>query len=188
MRFFSIKLLDKRNYLLLYCTILFLSGIVFGSYLYTVSNDWLIHMFSKLIFINIADYTNDLSFYMICTSIYIVCSIICSTSFIGIIMNGFFIFSKAIQIIFSMMFIFFNIEITTSVFILVILPQVLIEVLFVFVLTIICSKLSINTFMVSFIVKDNFKLSHIVHYLLDYTIVILVLVVISMAFRVYVIG
>lgn len=188
MRFFSIKMNDKGNYLALYCSILLISGICFGSYLYTISNDWLIHICSKLFFINIPECSNDFNFYIISTSLYIVVSLVCSTSFIGIIMNGFFIFTKGIQIIISLIFIFFTYDITLMLFIFIIIPQLLIELLFVLMITMICSKLSLNTFMVSFVVSDNFKPSKIIHYLLDYTIVILVLMCLSMAFRVYLIG
>lgn len=188
MRFFTIKMNDQRKYILLYCSILFFSSILFGSYLYFNTSDWLHIYATKLFFINGIDYTDYYDLYIISTSLFIVLSIICSTSFIGVFMNGFIIYTKGIQIIFSLLYVFLTFDISFSIFILQILPQLVLEILLIYVIAIICSKLSINTFLITFILKDNFKKSKIINYLLDYIILILILLFFSMSFRVYIIG
>lgn len=188
MRFFSIKMGDKGNYLALYCTVMLIFGIIFGTYLFYHCNDWLLHNASNLFFIKNNDFINDYNFYIISTSLFIILSLICSTSFLGIIFNGFLIYTKGIQITFSLLYLIQNIKINFSTFTFIVLPQLIIEIFFIYIIGLICSKLAVNTFMVSFIVKDNFKPTKIMNYLLDYIIVILIILALSMAFRVYIIG
>ena len=55
-----------------------------------------------------------------------------------------------------------------------------------FFISLIFLRLSLNTFTTSFVTKEVFNSRKIINYILDYLIVILIIVTISMAFKVYV--
>lgn len=65
------------------------------------------------------------------------------------------------------------------------IPQMLIELILVYVISIISLRLSLNCLTISFITREVFNSRKIINYILDYVIIILIIVTISMAFKVY---
>ncbi len=185
MRFFSIKVNDKKFKITIFVSFTFVFGIIFGCFHYFHGSDELINSLSQLFFITKEGHTNSIGYYLLVTGIYIGGSIICSTSYLGMILNSFIVFFRGLHISYALLFLFINVGVNAETFILCLVPQIVIETIFTIFLTVICLKLSINTFMISFVVKDIFKGSRIIHYVLDYLIVILTIFSISMIFRIY---
>ena len=65
------------------------------------------------------------------------------------------------------------------------IPQLFIELLLTYVISIISLRLSLNCFTITFITREVFNSRKIINYILDYVIVILIIVTLSMAFKVY---
>ena len=61
-------------------------------------------------------------------------------------------------------------------------PQLIIELALTYIISII---LSINCFTISFLTTEVFNSRKIINYILDYVIIILIIVTLSMAFKVY---
>lgn len=187
MSFFNSKLKSKKMLINVFAISLFLFGFIFGCVYYFYGTDSIIDALSKLFFVKQENYTNDYNFYIAFTSIYIVLALFISTSFLGSILNSFIIFTKAIHIAVSTLYVFCVVKIPVVDIFLCYLPQLLIELVLIYVISIISLKLSINSFTVAFIVNDNFNTKKILNYVLDYVIVILIILTISMLFRVYLI-
>lgn len=187
MSFFKLRFKDKRSLITTFAIAMFIFGTIFGSIYYFYGTESMITMFSKLFFTKKEGFTNDYNFYIITTSSYILIALLVSTSFLGAIFNSFIIFTKAMHIAVSTLYLFCKIQISIGDMFLCYLPQLLIEIILLYVISIITLKLSINTFMISFTVNDTFNSKKIINYILDYLIVILIILSISMLFRVYLI-
>ncbi|EEO34106.2 hypothetical protein MBAG_03058 [Coprobacillus sp. D7] len=64
-------------------------------------------------------------------------------------------------------------------------PQLIIELALTYIISIISIRLSINCFTISFLTTEVFNSRKIINYILDYVIIILIIVTLSMAFKVY---
>ena len=65
-------------------------------------------------------------------------------------------------------------------------PQLILELALLYVISIIAIRLSLNCFTISFLTTEVFNSRKIINYILDYIIIILIIVSLSMAFKVYV--
>lgn len=187
MSFFNTKFKSKKVLINVFAMSLFIFGFIFGCVYYFYGTEIILDPLSKLFFVNKEGFTNDYNFYIAMTSLYIILALFISTSFLGAIFNSFIIFTKAMHIAVSSMYIFCQVQIPAVNIFTCYLPQLLIELALIYVISIISLKLSMNSFMVSFIVSDNFNSRKIINYILDYLIVILIILTISMLFRVYLI-
>ncbi|MFV0395310.1 MAG: hypothetical protein ACK5LC_13100 [Coprobacillaceae bacterium] len=166
---------------------LFGFGIIFGSIYYFYGWSSIVETLRKLFFISREAHVNDYNLYILITSIYILGSLFVSTSFLGIIFNSFIIFTKSMQISIATIYLFGEMQLSAAEIFTCYLPQMIIEVILIYVISIITLKLSLNSFMVSFVVQDNFNSKKIINYILDYLIIIMVILTVSMLFRVYLI-
>ena len=187
MSFLYKKINDKKNFIHLFITILFSCGFLFGFIYYKNGNQMIVETMSKLFFINKEGYTNDYYFYIYLTFFYIIISIVCSTSYLGILFVSFIIFTKGMHLLIGTTYLLAVVQIPIMSIVTVYLPQLLMELLLVYVISVISIKLSINSFMISFVIHDNFHIKKVLNYILDYLIVILVLLILSMVFRIYLI-
>lgn len=187
MGFFNRKFKGKRALTNIFAISLFIFGFIFGCIYYFYGDKDIIGMFGKLFFVNKEGYSNDYDFYILVTSIYIAVSLFVSTSFVGTLFDSFIIFTKGMHISIGTIFLFNDIHISVSDAFLSYFPQLLLEVVIIYVISIITLRLSINSFRVSFIINDNFNTKKIINYILDYLIIILILLTLTMLFRVYLI-
>lgn len=187
MNFFKLRFKDKKTLVTTFALTMFLTGAAFGSIYYFYGTEDMISFFSKLFFVKNKDYPNDYNFYILSTSIYILLALLLSTSFLGAIFNSFIIFTKAMHIVVASIYMFSKIQISITDVFICYLPQLVIELLLIYVISIITLKLSINSFMISFTVNDTYNFKKIINYVLDYLIIILIILSISMIFRVYLI-
>ena len=152
-------------------------GIIFGIIYYFYGSENLINLCKYIFFYKDNEITNNYNLYMTITGVYIFLSLFISTSFI--------IFSKGIQLTLATIFYFTLNEFSMGMFFLGYIPQMLIELILVYVISIISLRLSLNCLTISFITREVFNSRKIINYILDYVIIILIIVTISMAFKVY---
>ncbi|WP_279006665.1 hypothetical protein, partial [Thomasclavelia cocleata] len=160
-------------------------GIIFGIIYYFYGSENLINLCKYIFFYKDNEITNNYNLYMTITGVYIFLSLFISTSFLGIFFNSFIIFSKGIQLTLATIFYFTLNEFSMGMFFLGYIPQMLIELILVYVISIISLRLSLNCLTISFITREVFNSRKIINYILDYVIIILIIVTISMAFKVY---
>lgn len=187
MSFFQRTINDKKNFIHLFVFILFLCGFLFGFIYYDKGSKLIVSAMSELFFISKKGHTNDYNYYIFIISLYIVVSILCSTSYLGIVFVSFIIFSRGMHILIGSIHLLSVVQIPIMSIVTVYLPQLIIELLITYVISIISIKLSINSFMIAFVLHDNYHIKKVLNYVLDYLIVILILLTVSMLFRVYLI-
>lgn len=187
MGFFKAKFKGKKAVIHIFAVSLFIFGVIFGSIYYFYGWPSIIDVLGKLFFVNREGVPNDYSLYILTTSIYILGSLFVSTSFLGVFFNSFIIFTKSMQISIATIYLFGEMQLSAAEIFTCYVPQLLIEVILIYVISIITLKLSMNSFMVSFIVQDNFNSKKIINYILDYLIIIMIILTASMLFRVYLI-
>lgn len=185
MNILKFKLSTQKFRLLLLSSVLLISGIIFGIMHYYMVSDHYLNLFNQLIFIQAEGFEINYTYYLFYTFGFIILSLIFATSYVGLLLNCFLIYTRGLHLSYSLIYLFqeFSIDLQTS--LLVLLPQVILEIILVITMTMICFKLSINTFLVCFKVKDNFHISRIIHYILDYFIILLIILMFIMFFRVY---
>ena len=69
----------------------------------------------------------------------------------------------------------------------IVLPQMIIEILITYVMSFMSTYLSIQSFKLTFIQKDNFSLKYLFNYILNYLIIICFLIFISALLKIYLI-
>lgn len=187
MSFFKAKFRSKKALIHIFAGSLFVCGVIFGSFYYFYGWPSIVTSMEKIFFVNREGHVNDYNLYILITSIYILGSLLVSTSFLGVLLNSFFIFTKSMQISFGTIYLFGEMQISAAEIFTCYLPQLFIEIVLIYVISIITLKLSMNSFMVSFIVKDNFNGKRVINYILDYLIIIMIILTVSMLFKVYLI-
>ena len=164
----------------IFSAILFVFGILFGIIYYFYGNEALLNLCKYIFFFKDNEATNNYNLYITITSFYIFLSLIISTSFLGTIFNSFVIFTKGMQLSIASIFYFTLNTFDASMLFLGFFPQLIIEL----ALTYIISIISIR-FTISFLTTEVFNSRKIINYILDYVIIILIIVTLSMAFKVY---
>lgn len=169
----------------IFAAIIFVSGILFGIIYYFYGDKKLVGLCQYMFFFKDNETTNNYSLYMTITSFYIFLSLIISTSFLGTILNSFVVFTKGMQITIASIFYFTLNTFNASMLFLGFFPQLIIELLLTYIISIISIRLSINCFTITFLTTEVFNSRKIINYILDYVIIILIIVSLSMAFKVY---
>ena len=168
----------------IFSAILFVFGILFGIIYYFYGNEALLNLCKYIFFFKDNEATNNYNLYITITSFYIFLSLIISTS-LGTIFNSFVIFTKGMQLSIASIFYFTLNTFDASMLFLGFFPQLIIELALTYIISIISIRLSINCFTISFLTTEVFNSRKIINYILDYVIIILIIVTLSMAFKVY---
>lgn len=168
-----------------FTAILFISGLLFGIVFYFYGNQAFVQLNKYIFFYKDNTTTNNYNLYLTITSLYILLSLIISTSFLGVILNSFVIFSKGMQIAIATIYYFTLNEFSASMLFFSFFPQLILELALLYVISIIAIRLSLNCFTISFLTTEVFNCRKIINYILDYIIIILIIVSLSMAFKVY---
>lgn len=184
MKIFSSKNSYLRNNITIFCFVLLFIGFLFGTYFYKNANTYVIDLFDKLFYQTSEEYIEYQYWYLTISFLYFFFSFLASTSYLGVLCNSFIIFSKGIQVSFSLCKLFHS-GITFEIFILHILPQIVIEIFIIYIVSYLTLRLSLNTFSVCFVNHETFRAIRIINYMLDYIIFLLVLFVCAILFRVY---
>lgn len=169
----------------LFSFVLLICGIIFGIIYYFYGSESLIDLCKYIFFYKDNEITNNYNLYMTITGIYIFLSLIISTSFLGIFFNSFIIFTKGMQFTLATIFYFTLNDFKIGMFFLGYIPQLFIELILTYVISIISLRLSLNCLTITFITREVFNSRKIINYILDYVIIILIIVTLSMAFKVY---
>ena len=103
---------------------------------------------------------------MTITGIYIFLSLFISTSFLGMFFNSFIIFTKGMQFTIATIFYFTLNDFSISMFFLGYIPQLFIELLLTYIISIISLRLSLNCFTITFITREVFNSRKIINYIL----------------------
>lgn len=177
---------NERLLINIYSLTLVSSGIIFGIIYYFYGNQELLNYCQYIFFFKDNNITNNYGIYLMLTGLYIFSSLLTATSFLGLLCNSFIIFTKGMQFTLATIFYFSLNNFSLGMFFGIYLPQLLIEIILAYIISIISLKLSFNCFMISFVTKEVFNSRKIINYILDYLIIILIIVTISMAFKVYV--
>ena len=156
----------------IFSAILFVFGILFGIIYYFYGNEALLNLCKYIFFFKDNEATNNYNLYITITSFYIFLSLIISTSFLGTIFNSFVIFTKGMQLSIASIFYFTLNTFDASMLFLGFFPQLIIE-------------LALTYITISFLTTEVFNSRKIINYILDYVIIILIIVTLSMAFKVY---
>ena len=160
----------------IFSAILFVFGILFGIIYYFYGNEALLNLCKYIFFFKDNEATNNYNLYITITSFYI---------FLGTIFNSFVIFTKGMQLSIASIFYFTLNTFDASMLFLGFFPQLIIELALTYIISIISIRLSINCFTISFLTTEVFNSRKIINYILDYVIIILIIVTLSMAFKVY---
>ncbi len=172
-------LINLFSFVLLSC------GVIFGIIYYFYGSESLIDLCKYIFFCKDNEITNNYNLYMTITGIYIFLSLLISTSFLGVFFNSFIIFTKGMQFTLATIFYFTLNDFKIGMFFLGYIPQLFIELILTYVISIISLRLSLNCLTISFITREVFNSRKIINYILDYVIIILIIVTLSMAFKVY---
>ena len=123
----------------------------------------------------------DLIFFL-----YIIIIMVSATSFIGAPVISIGIIYRILCII-SFIFKYYQSLLSFHNIFIIVLPQMIIEILITYVMSFMSTYLSIQSFKLTFIQKDNFSLKYLFNYILNYLIIICFLIFISALLKIYLI-
>ena len=184
MRTFFMHLLDNKKHIFLSISILLLLGYMFGFLWYSHTTDLFKEFFQYLFYFNDASYSNHYYLYLIQNGVFIILSTYLSTSFAGYPGSLFLIFLKGIQISYSSLFIFGQLDLSFHI-IFLFLTELMLEVIFIYIISYMAINFSIYNLLITFYVKENFDFKLIINFILNYLIVCLVMLCILLLFRIY---
>lgn len=130
--------------------------------------------------------THQLNSYLLCTFMYIIIIMVSATSFIGAPVISIGIIYRILCII-SFIFKYYQSLLSFHNIFIIVLPQMIIEILITYVMSFMSTYLSIQSFKLTFIQKDNFSLKYLFNYILNYLIIICFLIFISALLKIYLI-
>ena len=120
------------------------------------------------------------------TFLYIIIIMVSATSFIGAPVISIGIIYRILCII-SFIFKYYQSLLSFHNIFIIVLPQMIIEILITYVMSFMSTYLSIQSFKLTFIQKDNFSLKYLFNYILNYLIIICFLIFISALLKIYLI-
>lgn len=181
MNFFLHKLMNHKRYLfIIFFTIIF-AGFLFGLYEYqSCSNQ--IREFFQCLFV-LKKEQNEYPIYLLQNTVIIFMNTYLSSSYIGFIGILFIIFLKGLQVSFSIMYVLtLSLKPLSILFVII---QLFFEILLLIISSFPNILLSLQTFIVTFLIEDNFDYKNILNYKLNSIICVLIIFIISLLIRVY---
>lgn len=178
-----ISFLIKKNklYIHQYIVINILFSIILFIFYTLLQKNNINHLLYNLIFINKQPINN----YLFNTLIYITITILSATSFVGTPIISLSLLYRIFSIINSLILIPIN-SLTLSK-VIIIIPQILIELIISYLLAYMATYLSIQSFKLTFITKDNFSFKLLFNYILNYLILVIVGIFLSSLIKIYLI-
>ena len=175
--------IQKKNmYLHQYLFLNFLCSTIISIIFFSLNKYSLYKISVDLIFFK----THQLNSYLLCTFMYIIIIMVSATSFIGAPVISIGIIYRILCII-SFIFKYYQSLLSFHNIFIIVLPQMIIEILITYVMSFMSTYLSIQSFKVTFIQKDNFSLKYLFNYILNYLIIICFLIFISALLKIYLI-
>lgn len=186
MSVFLRRFINNKKYILLFISIVFIIGFIFGFIIYNLCNQSIKDCFEHVFYLNNKLYTNYYQMYLIQNALFILINTYLSTSYYGWIGILFVVFIKAVSLSFSIIFVFTQLEIS-FIILLILLIEFLVEILFLSSISIMTIYLSLYATLVSFCLEENFNIKSILNYSLNYLIISLIIFSLSLALRLYLI-
>ena len=160
--------IQKKNmYLHQYLFLNFLYSTIISIIFFSLNKYSLYKISVDLIFFK----THQLNSYLLCTFLYIIIIMVSATSFIGAPVISIGIIYRILCII-SFIFKYYQSLLSFHNIFIIVLPQMIIEILITYVMSFMSTYLSIQSFKLTFIQKDNFSLKYLFNYILNYLIII----------------
>ena len=181
------KLINRRNnegylinvFIAIISIISFLFIIVFNIYFNNNIGKYLFN----IIFINeSSNYYN----YLYLSIGYILVTMILSTSYLGFPIVSWLVSFRIYLIINSFIYLF-DTNITIYILFVLIIPQLILEILITYLISLVSIKLSYESFYITFISRNNIKLKKTLNIILNFLIITLILLTISMLIKTYLI-
>ena len=152
--------IQKKNmYLHQYLFLNFLCSTIISIIFFSLNKYSLYKISIDLIFFK----THQLNSYLLCTFMYIIIIMVSATSFIGAPVISIGIIYRILCII-SFIFKYYQSLISFHNVFIIVLPQMIIEILITYVMSFMSTYLSIQSFKLTFIQKDNFSLKYLFNY------------------------
>lgn len=180
------RLLQDKKYFLIMISFIVFMGFLFGFYQYSHTNITIQEFFRYLFYFNIEKYENHYQLYLIQSGLFIVICTYLSTSYIGQFGLLFITFLKGLQISFSIQYTLSIIQIDFMI-ILLMLCEIVFEIVMVFIMMYIGLYISSYVTLVNFYIEQNFNIKSILNYRLNFIIAVLIILTLSLAFRLYII-
>ncbi len=175
----------KKNIFII-ISVVFICGLVFGFYQYKNSQDIILNYMQNLFYLNSEDYFNQYTLYLIESILMIIICTYLSSSYMGFLGILMIVFLKGMQISFSFLYVFTTI--ITSIFIIIsLIIETCIELGLIYFLSLNCIYVSLYVAYVTFYSKQQLDIKGVINYLLNFLIISLILLTISLSFRVYII-
>ena len=186
MRTFFSRILDNRKMIFLSISIILFVSFIFGFIWYPHTNDMFKDLLEHVFYLNDSNYQNQYILYLIENGLFIILSTYLSTSFIGYFGSLWLVFVKGIQLSYSLVFVFKTLE-SSFILVVFIFVQILLELIFIYVVSYMSINFSIYNLLITFYIKENFEYKLILNYILNFLIVSLVILSVLLMFRIYVV-
>lgn len=186
MSVFLQRFIQDKKYFLIVITTTIIMGFLFGFYQYKHTQPMIQQFFHSFFYFNIENYQNHYQLYLIQSGIMIFICTYLSTSYMGQIGLLFICFLKGLQISFSIQYVVMNVQIQFMI-ILLMLCEIILELMIVYVITYIGLYISCYVTLVNFYIEQNFHIQSILNYRLNFIIATLIILTLSLAFRLYVV-
>ncbi len=186
MKTFFSNLLDNKRLIFLGISIVFVISYLFGFFWYSHTSDFFKDLLKYLFYLNNDSYQNKYYLYLIQNVLFIILSTYLSTSFIGSLGSLFLVFVKGLQLSYSCMFVFSELNIS-FILIIIILVQIALELIFIYIISYMTINFSIYNMLITFYIKENFNYKLIINFILNYIIVCLVMLSILLIYRIYIV-
>lgn len=178
------RFIEQKKYIILCCTIVFILGCIFGFYQYNISSQTVKDFFKGLYYLNVQNYQNNYQMYLIQNGLYLIICTYLSSSYIGSIGILFLLFCKAIEISFSLFFVFTTVPVS-FLMILFVIMETLIEIALCMFVSYMCMHISSYVGLVTFYIEQNFNTKSMLNFQLNTLIGALIIFTISLCFRLY---
>lgn len=184
MKTFFMHLLDNKKLILLSVSIMLLLSYLFGFFWYSHTNETIKSFFNHLFYLSDSNYQNNYYLYLMQNGCFIILSTYLSTSFIGYFGSMALIFLKGIQLAYSFMYVFSEINIS-FILVFLIFIEVSLELIYIYIISYMTINFSIYNLLITFYIKENFQYKLIINFILNYLIVCLVMLCVLLMFRIY---
>lgn len=186
MSVFLQRFIQDKRYILILITVTSFIGFLFGFYQYSHTQPVIQEFFRFLFYLNIENYQNHYQLYLIQSGLLIFICTYLSTSYIGQIGLLFITFLKGLQISFSIQYTLATVQFN-FIIILLMFFEIILELLIVFIIVYIGLYISSYVSLVNFYIEQNFNIKSILNYRLNFIIASLIVLTISLAFRLYIV-
>lgn len=178
------RFIEQKKSIILSCIIVFGLGLGFGFYQYNSSSQTIKDFFNSLYYLNVENFQNNYQPYLIQNGLYLMICTYLSSSYIGTVGILFLLFCKAVQISFSLFFVFSTVPISFLTVLFVVI-ETIIEIMMCMFMSYMSIHISTYVGLVTFYIEQNFNTKSMLNFQLNMLIGSLIMFTISLCFRLY---